>query len=91
MIKATRIAGNSLLVGIIAGLGSSFLTMLVYWFEDPFEKLPFHWMRTSTHVRKLHAVFVPLSCSLIRATVLLYSCIRWKLPLFVRCGEPGKS
>lgn len=33
-----------LLVGLVAGLGSSFLTMLVYWCEDLFAKLPFHWM-----------------------------------------------
>jgi chloride channel protein, CIC family len=31
-------------VGIIAGLGSSVLTVLVYAFEDAFRKLPIHWM-----------------------------------------------
>ncbi len=31
-------------VGIIAGLGSGLLTLLVYGFEDLFEKIPFHWM-----------------------------------------------
>jgi CIC family chloride channel protein len=31
-------------VGIIAGFGSGLLTLLVYLFEDLFEKLPFHWM-----------------------------------------------
>lgn len=31
-------------VGIIAGLGSSLLTILVYAFEDAFRKLPIHWM-----------------------------------------------
>ncbi len=31
-------------VGIIAGLGSSLLTVLVYAFEDAFHKLPIHWM-----------------------------------------------
>lgn len=31
-------------VGIIAGLGSCLLTMLVYAFEDLFRKLPIHWM-----------------------------------------------
>ncbi len=32
------------LVGIIAGLASSGLTALVYFFEDLFQKLPIHWM-----------------------------------------------
>ncbi|RIK32027.1 MAG: chloride channel protein [Anaerolineae bacterium] len=32
------------LVGIAAGLASSGLTALVYFFEDLFEKLPIHWM-----------------------------------------------
>ncbi len=31
-------------VGILAGLGSSVLTVLVYAFEDAFHKLPIHWM-----------------------------------------------
>ena len=31
-------------VGLIAGLGSSLLTLLVYAFEDLFRKLPIHWM-----------------------------------------------
>ncbi len=31
-------------IGILAGLGSGLLTMLVYAFEDLFQKLPFHWM-----------------------------------------------
>ncbi len=31
-------------VGIVAGLGSSLLTVLVYAFEDAFHKLPIHWM-----------------------------------------------
>ena len=31
-------------VGILAGFGSGLLTLLVYTFEDLFEKLPFHWM-----------------------------------------------
>ncbi len=34
----------SLVVGLLAGLGSCFLTLLVYWFEDLFGKLPIHWM-----------------------------------------------
>jgi chloride channel protein, CIC family len=32
------------LVGIAAGLASGLLTMLVYFFEDLFQKLPIHWM-----------------------------------------------
>src|SRR5512135_618281 len=32
------------LVGIAAGLASSGLTVLVYFFEDLFQKLPIHWM-----------------------------------------------
>lgn len=31
-------------VGILAGFGSGLLTLLVYMFEDLFEKLPIHWM-----------------------------------------------
>ncbi len=34
----------SFVVGIVAGLCSSGLTMLVYWCEDAFGKLPIHWM-----------------------------------------------
>ena len=34
----------SLVVGIAAGLGSIVLTVLVYGFEDLFQKIPFHWM-----------------------------------------------
>ncbi len=34
----------ALVIGLIAGLGSSFLTLLVYWFEDLFTRLPIHWM-----------------------------------------------
>jgi chloride channel protein, CIC family len=32
------------LVGVLVGFGSGLLTMLVYGFEDLFQKLPFHWM-----------------------------------------------
>lgn len=31
-------------IGVMAGLGSGLLTMIVYGFEDLFEKLPVHWM-----------------------------------------------
>jgi CIC family chloride channel protein len=31
-------------LGILAGFGSGLLTLLVYGFEDLFQKLPFHWM-----------------------------------------------
>ncbi len=31
-------------LGVLAGFGSGLLTMLVYAFEDLFQKLPFHWM-----------------------------------------------
>ena len=31
-------------IGILAGFGSGLLTLLVYAFEDLFEKLPLHWM-----------------------------------------------
>ncbi len=34
----------ALAVGIVAGLGSSVLTVLVYAFEDGFHRLPIHWM-----------------------------------------------
>ena len=44
----TPLGGEALivacLVGIAAGLASSGLTALVYFFEDLFEKLPIHWM-----------------------------------------------
>ena len=36
--------GVAFLVGIVAGLGSILLTILVYGFEDRFQKLPIHWM-----------------------------------------------
>ncbi len=35
---------TALPVGVIAGLASGLLTLLVYGFEDLFEKLPIHWM-----------------------------------------------
>lgn len=31
-------------VGVVAGFGSGLLTLLVYFFEDLFEKFPIHWM-----------------------------------------------
>jgi chloride channel protein, CIC family len=31
-------------IGIIMGLLSAFVTKIVYWIEDGFEKLPIHWM-----------------------------------------------
>jgi H+/Cl- antiporter ClcA len=31
-------------IGIIVGLLSAFITKIVYWIEDSFEKLPVHWM-----------------------------------------------
>jgi H+/Cl- antiporter ClcA len=31
-------------IGIVAGFGSGLLTAIVYFFEDAFAKLPFHWM-----------------------------------------------
>ncbi|HXX64934.1 MAG TPA: chloride channel protein [Bacteroidota bacterium] len=34
----------SLAVGLCAGVASTILTTLVYWFEDLFTKLPIHWM-----------------------------------------------
>jgi H+/Cl- antiporter ClcA/CBS domain-containing protein len=36
--------GLSFAIGILAGLGSIVLTVLVYGFEDLFQKLPLHWM-----------------------------------------------
>ncbi len=41
---STEILLISLFVGVIAGLGSSLLTITVYGFEDLFSKLPIHWM-----------------------------------------------
>ncbi len=34
----------ALVLGLIAGLASSFMTIMVYAFEDWFNKLPIHWM-----------------------------------------------
>lgn len=34
----------ALLIGTAAGFGSAILTSLVYFVEDAFQKLPFHWM-----------------------------------------------
>jgi H+/Cl- antiporter ClcA len=31
-------------IGILMGLLSAFITKIVYWIEDSFEKLPIHWM-----------------------------------------------
>lgn len=36
--------GLALVVGLAAGFGSMLLTLLVYGFEDLFQKLPIHWM-----------------------------------------------
>ena len=36
--------GAAVLVGLLAGFGSGALTVLVYFFEDLFAKLPIHWM-----------------------------------------------
>lgn len=36
--------GAAVLVGLLAGFGSGVLTVLVYFFEDLFAKLPIHWM-----------------------------------------------
>ena len=36
--------GAAVLVGLLAGFGSGALTVLVYFFEDVFAKLPIHWM-----------------------------------------------
>jgi CBS domain-containing protein len=38
------ILGGGLLVGLVAGVGSGLLTLLVYAFEDAFQKLKCHWM-----------------------------------------------
>jgi H+/Cl- antiporter ClcA len=42
-IPATAL-GASLVVGVLAGLGSALLTAMVYGAEDAFAKLPIHWM-----------------------------------------------
>ena len=34
----------AVLIGVIVGFGSAILTGMVYFFEDAFIKLPFHWM-----------------------------------------------
>jgi chloride channel protein, CIC family len=31
-------------IGVVVGLLSAFITKIVYWIEDSFEKLPVHWM-----------------------------------------------
>jgi len=36
--------GGALLVGVVIGFTSGLLTLLVYAFEDLFERLPIHWM-----------------------------------------------
>jgi H+/Cl- antiporter ClcA/predicted transcriptional regulator len=36
--------GWAAVVGLLAGFGSGLLTLIVYAFEDLFEKLPLHWM-----------------------------------------------
>ena len=36
--------GVAILIGIAVGFGSGFLTMIVYFFEDLFAKIPIHWM-----------------------------------------------
>ncbi|MFN8486168.1 MAG: chloride channel protein [Caldilineaceae bacterium] len=38
------VLGICVIVGILAGVGSTILTVLVYGFEDLFLKLPIHWM-----------------------------------------------
>lgn len=42
-LGATAI-GLAVAIGLLAGFGSGFLTMLVYFCEDIFLKLPIHWM-----------------------------------------------
>jgi chloride channel protein, CIC family len=48
VLPHTALGGTALLiaclVGVAAGLASGVLTMLVYLFEDLFQKLPIHWM-----------------------------------------------
>lgn len=41
---AAGAVGLALGIGLAAGFGSMLLTMLVYGFEDLFQKLPIHWM-----------------------------------------------
>ncbi|MEZ0258568.1 MAG: chloride channel protein [Chthoniobacter sp.] len=36
--------GVAIVIGILVGFGSGFLTMIVYFFEDAFQKIPIHWM-----------------------------------------------
>ncbi len=36
--------GAAVLIGIIVGFGSGLATVIVYFFEDLFQKLPVHWM-----------------------------------------------
>src|SRR5689334_12860615 len=38
------LVGFAAILGLLAGFGSGLLTLLVYAFEDLFQKLPFHWM-----------------------------------------------
>ncbi len=38
------IMAAALAVGLVAGIGSTLLTTLVYWFEDLFSKVSLHWM-----------------------------------------------
>jgi CBS domain-containing protein len=38
------VVGFAALLGLVAGFGSGLLTLLVYLFEDLFQKLPVHWM-----------------------------------------------
>src|SRR6185437_11061319 len=48
VIAHAPVSGTELTIaaglGILAGFGSGFLTILVYAFEDFFEKMPLHWM-----------------------------------------------
>lgn len=48
VIAHAPVSGTELIfaagIGILAGFGSGLLTMLVYAFEDLFQKLPLHWM-----------------------------------------------
>ena len=39
-----KLLGAALLVGVVIGFASGLLTVLVYAFEDLFERLPIHWM-----------------------------------------------
>ncbi|MEO8044465.1 MAG: chloride channel protein [Spartobacteria bacterium] len=55
MLGATAI-GCSVAIGLLAGFGSGLLTVLVYFCEDMFLKLPIHWMWWPA----LGAVFVGL-------------------------------